>query len=428
MGRPVSKRGAGAEQGSLNWDALADLSRREEQVLSLAAAGFLDKQIGMELGVSLNTLRTYWTRIQTKVGEGSRSALAVAYVENLTRSEDDSPDWEVELGPGIWRKLSDRETPIEGPVGLEIDLEEVFSYFHEADRDGVRAMVDDLYTNSAEAFTYSARSKMPNGAEGYGTAFVRVMRDQAGVPIKLIGRRAPLLNLRSDEAHSSETIRHEGWIYNSEAQTILASDCINRQHGLEPGVPHPRDAYADQYDALDYAHAREVMDDVAAGKYETGTYRLRTLASGRDDSVSVTVHGIRNQRGDVVEVIGYRTRLHHASEQLLHGGPRLRVGFWAKDLRLGSFIVPDEEFCRIYRVDIDSPTLDRDISSRYKPEDLDAAYEFIDLAVAEGNTRGSRSFLLRFDDGTQQSITLEFFIERDEQGPHRVSGTVLAFG
>jgi len=46
----------------------------------MAAAGFLDKQIGSELGISLNTLRTYWTRIREKVGEAPRTALAVAYV------------------------------------------------------------------------------------------------------------------------------------------------------------------------------------------------------------------------------------------------------------------------------------------------------------------------------------------------------------
>ncbi len=61
------------------------LSDRERQVIGLAAAGFVDKQIGQELDVSVNTLRTYWSRIREKVGEGSRPALVAAYVtEELT--------------------------------------------------------------------------------------------------------------------------------------------------------------------------------------------------------------------------------------------------------------------------------------------------------------------------------------------------------
>ena len=44
------------------------LSPRERKVIGLAAAGMLDKQISPELDISLNTLRTYWTRIREKVG------------------------------------------------------------------------------------------------------------------------------------------------------------------------------------------------------------------------------------------------------------------------------------------------------------------------------------------------------------------------
>jgi len=58
------------------------LSSRESQILGLAASGLLDKEIGPELGVSQNTLRTYWKRIRAKLGDGTRSALAGTYIRN----------------------------------------------------------------------------------------------------------------------------------------------------------------------------------------------------------------------------------------------------------------------------------------------------------------------------------------------------------
>jgi DNA-binding CsgD family transcriptional regulator/GAF domain-containing protein len=60
---------------------LKNLSDREQQILGLAAAGLLDKQISHELGLSLNTLRTYWTRIRQKGGNLPRAALTVSFVQ-----------------------------------------------------------------------------------------------------------------------------------------------------------------------------------------------------------------------------------------------------------------------------------------------------------------------------------------------------------
>ncbi|RYG22474.1 LuxR family transcriptional regulator [bacterium] len=61
-------------------ERFALLSAREGQILSLAALGLADKQISQDLGLSLNTLRTYWTRIRTKVGDSSRAGLTAAYI------------------------------------------------------------------------------------------------------------------------------------------------------------------------------------------------------------------------------------------------------------------------------------------------------------------------------------------------------------
>ena len=66
------------------------LSKRERQVLGLAAAGLLDKEIAPQLGLSPNTLRTYWTRIRRKTGEVSRAGLSAAYLVADLYSQDRS--------------------------------------------------------------------------------------------------------------------------------------------------------------------------------------------------------------------------------------------------------------------------------------------------------------------------------------------------
>ncbi len=49
------------------------LSLRELQVVDLAAAGYCDKEIAAQLGVSLATIRTYWDRLRSKTKTRSRT-------------------------------------------------------------------------------------------------------------------------------------------------------------------------------------------------------------------------------------------------------------------------------------------------------------------------------------------------------------------
>lgn len=54
------------------------LSQRERQILDLSARGLTDKAIASELGISLGTLYTYWTRVRQKLNASSRAELAAA--------------------------------------------------------------------------------------------------------------------------------------------------------------------------------------------------------------------------------------------------------------------------------------------------------------------------------------------------------------
>lgn len=57
-------------------DPLARLTRREREVVMLAAEGLLDKEIAGRLGISYTTVRTHLDRSFQKLGVGNRSRLA----------------------------------------------------------------------------------------------------------------------------------------------------------------------------------------------------------------------------------------------------------------------------------------------------------------------------------------------------------------
>jgi len=59
-----------------------DLSARERQVLQLLAQGYAYKQIGDELGVSMDTTRTYIRRIYEKLHVHSRTEAVVRFLGN----------------------------------------------------------------------------------------------------------------------------------------------------------------------------------------------------------------------------------------------------------------------------------------------------------------------------------------------------------
>ncbi len=58
------------------------LTPRELEVLFLAANGKVDKEAATELGVTLGTIRTYWERINQKLGTMNRThAVAILLTE-----------------------------------------------------------------------------------------------------------------------------------------------------------------------------------------------------------------------------------------------------------------------------------------------------------------------------------------------------------
>jgi DNA-binding CsgD family transcriptional regulator/PAS domain-containing protein len=267
-----------SERPDVDREGLASLSSREQQVLSLAAEGFIDKEISSELGVSLNTLRTYWSRIRSKAGEVPRSALAVAYVGQTSNSsvaeKPDGPDWEIDLGRWMIRRISNRANPWESEVGVEVSLDYVLSLFHPLDEPRVRGILDALSDNDASEFTYSARTISPDGI-GMASAIVRVVREADGKPTRLFGRRVPNLDLR---APSINDIEVGYWQRDLPSGTFTGDDAFCRIFHVNPNSPNlltdvRRKFHPDEKELT----ASFVSNAVAAGKdHARATHRLLT--------------------------------------------------------------------------------------------------------------------------------------------------------
>ncbi|CAM2149990.1 helix-turn-helix transcriptional regulator [Paraburkholderia tropica] len=67
---------AGDDPLQADGDPIARLTRREREVVELAADGLLDKEIAQRLGISYTTVRTHLDRSFHKLGISNRSKLA----------------------------------------------------------------------------------------------------------------------------------------------------------------------------------------------------------------------------------------------------------------------------------------------------------------------------------------------------------------
>lgn len=244
------------------------LSTREEQVLSYAAAGYIDKEIGAELGVSLNTLRTYWSRIRGKMGDAPRTALAVTYVEEVATAAHTSPvdepefDWEIDLDREVLRRISNRPWWLDVEVGIPVPMADVFSRFHPEDQSRVRSIMVAVKRNELPYFTYSARGITPEGFVN-ASSFVKVVHDDSGRPVRALGRIAPNLDVRSPRI---ENISIGYWERDLTTGEFTADEGFCKIFDVEPG-PHLRERAFRRFHRDEVAHCRTfVSETVAAGQ------------------------------------------------------------------------------------------------------------------------------------------------------------------
>ncbi len=178
------------------------LSKREKELLALAAAGYLDKHASVQMGVSFHTVQTYWKRIRSKLGCHPKGALIAAHLEQvsgLTRQVDTKDplfDWEIDFERSSFRRLSDRPFPIALSINEDVPLAEILDYFQPEDREGLVRLLEEVQRSQIDHFFYVARTILEEPF-AYGHAFVLVLRDPNGRALKALGRRVPLYDLRA---------------------------------------------------------------------------------------------------------------------------------------------------------------------------------------------------------------------------------------
>lgn len=176
------------------------LSPRERQVLSLASAGLLDKQIANELGITLNTLRTYWARIRSKVGEVPRSALAALFAERRVTAANGGmfgASWHIDFDRKIFSYYGDCDFPMG-----EMPVEELLDYIHPEDGKRLRTLLASVQGQHVPSFMFVVRYVTDHGLE-LASAYVEVERDESGRATRIVGRAAPLINLTSPKITAS---------------------------------------------------------------------------------------------------------------------------------------------------------------------------------------------------------------------------------
>jgi DNA-binding CsgD family transcriptional regulator len=164
------------------------LSGREREVVELASEGLLDKEIMIRLGITENTLKTYWKRIRMKLGEGSRPGLVAEYLSQKPIRTGAAEihfdaDWVYDYRTRIWTQTSERPLPANIQIDRPVSIEEILGYFHPDDAEGLREVVEGLNHNEVDDFFFRARILVPQGFVQTST-FVHVIRDDAPMPVQ----------------------------------------------------------------------------------------------------------------------------------------------------------------------------------------------------------------------------------------------------
>jgi DNA-binding CsgD family transcriptional regulator len=202
----MSNRDSGSKAASSD---LSKLSEREQQLLTLAAAGHLDKQIGQELGISINTLRTYWNRIRHKMGDHSRSALVAAWTAQHRHDKRQAPPlssvepwesddladstWEQDLVNGLLMGSNASNKLLGLEAGVWHPLEAYKDLLTPESETAKMAAIEEAASNGSDFFSLEV---MRRSNEGFRKAhmFGLVVRNPRGVPMRAVGRSVFLKN------------------------------------------------------------------------------------------------------------------------------------------------------------------------------------------------------------------------------------------
>jgi DNA-binding CsgD family transcriptional regulator len=256
--------------------AIETLSQREREVLSLAASGYLDKEIVKQLGVSPNTLRTYWTRIRAKIGDVPRSALAVAYATEPAAHavvEAVGADWEVDLERWTYRRLSPRPPMLDLEVGEETSFDDAVALVHPEDAPNLLRLIEDIRTGDQTELTFEMRVVTPTGIETT-SSFARIDRDEAGRAYRLTGTRSRNVDLR---ATGRPTVEVGYWERDLRSGKFTADAAFCAIFDIDPAEPNLRDLAMARFHPDERELTSSFVDSTIRSekRHARATHRLR---------------------------------------------------------------------------------------------------------------------------------------------------------
>lgn len=127
-----------------------NLSSQEGKVLAYSVEGLSDKDIAIQLGISLDTVRTYWQRIRSKIGAGTRAEI----VARLNRDFNADLVDEVSRNREIERRLRDSQARYRSAIESTSDC----FFMLDAIRDDEGRIVDFRYAElNARAAAFVGR-------------------------------------------------------------------------------------------------------------------------------------------------------------------------------------------------------------------------------------------------------------------------------
>jgi DNA-binding CsgD family transcriptional regulator len=263
-------------------DPRSGLSEREAQIMDLAALGLLDKEIVSRLGVSLNTVKTYWSRIRAKLGQSTRAGLIAEYVRARTgldqTSETFELHWELDLETQIWRRRADLPLYKEVNLPPELPFEEVLSHFHPDDLPRLRELLASVVVTDTTFFIYGARVVTATGIVDT-SSFIKVVRDDRGRAIRLLGHRCPIQDVSRPQI---QDVKVGHWRRDVDTLEFTADESFLELFGLEAREPDLREAVFARFPPEEQALTRTFVDNaVAQGKTaDRATHRLKDRIGG----------------------------------------------------------------------------------------------------------------------------------------------------
>ena len=424
----MSPNSSARAEGAIDPERFALLSAREGQILGMAALGLVDKQISQDLGLSLNTLRTYWTRIRTKVGDFPRAGLTAAYMgytmAGLQPEESAALDFDLHEG---WvydpkTKLTLASDGVNDFFGLPRGVAHSHSAYMEGLDSRDRTAVEEAMRRilAGEAVSMHLRTRLHlRGEDFLLNCLLSARRDEEGHVDRIVCQKTRELELPSTEGEDLQwdwTIDLDAWTFRSLRRNPADQGTVGQWIPLEEVLRlfHPEDL----------PRVRQMLANVRTDGTTAFSYTARVLPEAKVSGAGAFIKVIRDGSGVARRLLGRRSPNLDLRTPVIG---EVQIGRWEMNLRTGEFSA-DGQVASIYGLDDGQPNGWKTIVGRTALADRIRMRHLIDQTVEAGDAQARATVRVHMPDGYEFWTTTELRIERDAEGPVKAVGIVVTFG